>query len=108
MRALDHVDDLIEDKMRETYVRKIKGPSELVKEFVNTQSISELHTQTVVSKDTWDYSSEISLDIKTQSKGIFKTNKIGKNLKSILKIDKEYKKQRKVYENKLEEFIKYQ
>lgn len=41
----------------------------------------------MVSKDTWESSSDSSLDIKPKSKGIFKSNKIGKNVKTMLKIE---------------------
>lgn len=104
MRSLDHIDDLIEDKMREIYAQQFKGPEELVKEFVNTQTISDLHNQAISAKETWDSDSE-SLDIKPK-KGIFKTKKIGKNLKTVMKIDN--KKQKKIYEEKLKEFLEFQ
>ena len=64
----------------------------MVNEFVNAQTISDLHTKTIVSKDTWENSSDSSLDIKPKSKGIFKSTKIGKNVKTILKVENEYKK----------------
>jgi hypothetical protein len=72
MKALDHVDDLIEDKMRERYESQIEGPSKLVKDFVNSQTISDLHSHTIPTKESWTSSNESSLDIKPKSKGIFK------------------------------------
>ena len=91
MRSIDHLDDLIEDKMREAYAKSIEGPSKLVNEFVYTQTISDLHAKTIVSKDTWESSSDASLEIKPKSKGIFKSAKIGKNVRAILKIEDQYK-----------------
>jgi hypothetical protein len=61
----------------------------------------------VVSKDTWETSSDSSIDIKPKSKGIFKSSKIGRNVKSILKIENQYKESKKLYEEKLVEFIKF-